>query len=182
MIGRLLAAAALSALAAMPTEAQVGPNGFMLRLEATLAAPRARVYEALVQPGSWWNGEHTYSGDARNLSIDPRPGGCWCERLPGGGGVEHGRVIYVVPGETLRVSGGHGPLQEWGATGSMTWALVEASGTTTVRLSYGVGGFFAGGFERIAPAVEQVLAEQLARLKGFVETGNAETDPDPEGA
>jgi hypothetical protein len=127
-----------------------------------------------VRIGSWWNGEHTYSGDARNMSMDARPGGCWCEQLPGGGGVEHGRVVYVVPGETIRLSSSLGPLQEWGAIGSMTWHLVETSGVTTVQLSYGVGGFFDGGFEQIAPPVEDVLTEQLQRLERFVETGRVD--------
>src|SRR5688572_22077440 len=141
---RRLAPAALLLLAAVgasPASAQAGPNGFMLRMEATVAAPRATVYQALVRIGSWWSGEHTYSGDARNLSLEPTPGGCWCERIPGGGGIEHGRVIYVAPDEILRLSGALGPLQEWGANGTLTWSLSEASGVTTVALSYGVGGF-----------------------------------------
>jgi hypothetical protein len=40
-------------------------------------------------------------------------------------------------------------------------------------MTYSVGGFMAGGFESIAPAVEQVLGEQANRLKRFVETGTA---------
>ena len=49
--------------------------------------------------------------DAKNLSIDARPGGCFCEKLPNGGGVEHARVVYVAPREVLRLSGALGPLQ-----------------------------------------------------------------------
>ena len=67
---------------------QVTPTGFLVKLETNIHAPVAKVYEALVaQIGSWWNPEHTYSHDAKNLSIDPRPGGCFCEKLPNGGGV-----------------------------------------------------------------------------------------------
>jgi hypothetical protein len=40
-----------------------------------------------------------------------------------------------------------------------------------VRLSYSVGGFIEGGFDKMAPAVEGVLGEQLRRLELFVETG-----------
>ena len=77
---------------------QVTPNGFLVKLEVSVNTPAAKVYDALVgQIGSWWNPEHTYSGDAKNLSIDARPGGCFCEKLPNGGGIEHARVIYVVP-------------------------------------------------------------------------------------
>ena len=69
---------------------QVTPNGFLVKFDVSVNAPAAKVYDALVgQIGSWWNPEHTYSHDAKNLSIDPRPGGCFCEKLPNGGGVEH---------------------------------------------------------------------------------------------
>jgi hypothetical protein len=64
-----------------------------------------------------------------------------------------------------------GPLQASGLAGSLTWALKAAPNGTTVELSYSVGGFFPGGFERIAPAVSAVLEEQLQRVTRFVETG-----------
>jgi uncharacterized protein YndB with AHSA1/START domain len=161
-------------LSGMPAQAapQVAPNGFLVKLEANVNAPKAKVYNALVgQVGSWWNPEHTYSHDAKNLSIDPRPGGCFCEKLPNGGGIEHLRVVYVAPREVLRLSGGLGPLQTSGVAGSMTWKLTGETENTRVELSYSVGGFIPGGFEKIAPAVESMLSEQLDRLKLFVETG-----------
>jgi hypothetical protein len=46
-----------------------------------------------------------------------------------------------------------------------------AENNTRVELSYSVGGFIEGGFEEVAPAVEEVLREQFDRLKLFVETG-----------
>jgi uncharacterized protein YndB with AHSA1/START domain len=135
-------------------------------------APSAKVYDALIgQIGLWWNPEHTYSHDAKNLSIDPRPGGCFCEKLPNGGGIEHLRVVYIAPNETVRLSGALGPLQASGVAGSMTWKLTGAAENTHVQLSYSVGGFISGGFEKIAPAVEAMLREQLDRLRMFVETG-----------
>jgi uncharacterized protein YndB with AHSA1/START domain len=150
----------------------VTPTGFLVKFELSVNAPPAKVYDALVgQVGSWWNPEHTYSHNAKNLSIDPRPGGCFCEKLPNGGGVEHLRVVYVAPGEVLRLSGGLGPLQGSGVAGSMTWKLTGDSDNTRVQVSYSVGGFIDGGFEKVAPAVESVLREQVDRLKLFVETG-----------
>jgi uncharacterized protein YndB with AHSA1/START domain len=151
---------------------QVAPNGFLVKLEANVKAPSAKVYDALIgQIGLWWNPEHTYSHDAKNLSIDPRPGGCFCEKLPNGGGIEHLRVVYIAPNETVRLSGALGPLQASGVAGSMTWKLTGAAENTHVQLSYSVGGFISGGFEKIAPAVEAMLREQLDRLRMFVETG-----------
>jgi uncharacterized protein YndB with AHSA1/START domain len=151
---------------------EVMPTGFLLKFELSVSAPRPKVYDALLgQVGLWWNSEHTYSHDAKNLSIDPRPGGCFCEKLPNGGGVEHLRVVYIAPGEVLRLSGGLGPLQSSGLAGSLTWKLTGDGDNTRIQLSYSVGGFIEGGFEKMAPAVESMLNNQLNRLKLFVETG-----------
>jgi uncharacterized protein YndB with AHSA1/START domain len=155
---------------------QVTPNGFLVKLEVSVNAPAAKVYDALVrQVGSWWDSEHTYSGDAKNLSIDARPGGCFCEKLPNGGGIEHARVIYVAPREVLRLSGALGPLQASGVAGTLTWKLTGGTDNTRIQLSYSAGGFIDGGFEKIAPVVESVLRGQLDRLKQFAETGKPTT-------
>src|SRR5262249_6153526 len=74
---------------AVQSTPQVMPNGFLVQFDVSVNAPPAKVYEALVgQIGSWWNPEHTYSHDAKNLSIDARPGVCFCEKLPNSGGIE----------------------------------------------------------------------------------------------
>ena len=172
---RLLGAAAVLALAGTSGQSapKVTPTGFLVKLEANTNASAAKVYEALIgQIGSWWNPEHTYSHDATNLSIDPRPGGCFCEKLPNGAGIEHLRVVYIAPPQLVRFSGALGPLQGSGLAGSMTWKLTGGAENTRVQLSYSVGGFIDGGFEKIAPAVEGMLSDQLNRLKLFVETGN----------
>ena len=151
---------------------EISPNGFLVKFDVSINAPAPKVYEVLVgHIGSWWNPEHTYSHDAKNLSIDARPGGCFCEKLPNGGGIEHLRVVYVAPPQVVRFSGALGPLQASGVAGSMTWKLTGAPDSTRLELSYGVGGFIPGGFEKMAPAVEAMLREQLDRLKLFVETG-----------
>jgi uncharacterized protein YndB with AHSA1/START domain len=159
---------------ALQSAPQVTPNGFLVKLEVTVNAPAAKVYDALVgQVGSWWDSEHTYSGDAKNLSIDARPGGCFCEKLRDGGGIEHAQVIYVAPREVLRLSGALGPLQASGVAGTLTWKLTSGTDNTRLQLSYSVGGFIEGGFKKMAPLVESVLRQQLDRLKQFAETGKA---------
>jgi uncharacterized protein YndB with AHSA1/START domain len=156
-----------------PALAQDDAHGFVVRDEVNIAAPLARVYDVLVDSiGSWWSSEHTFSGDANNLSIDARPGGCFCERLPNGGGVEHLRVVYVAPRHLLRMTGALGPLQGSGLAGSLTLQLSGVPGGTNLQLTYSVGGFWEGGFSQIAPAVKSVLGGQLQRLKRFVETGS----------
>ena len=165
---------ALVILSGTPAQSapQVTPNGFLVKFDVSVNAPAAKVYDALVgQVGSWWDPQHTYSGDAKNLSLDARPGGCFCEKLPNGGGIEHARVIYVAPREVLRLSGALGPLQGSGVAGTLTWKLTSGTDNTRLQLSYSVGGFIDGGFEKIAPAVEKVLRIQLDRLKLFAETG-----------
>jgi hypothetical protein len=59
---------------------------------------------ALGDVGRWWNAEHSYSGDAANLSLDVAPGGCFCERWKDGS-AEHGRVIMAFKDKTLRLPG-----------------------------------------------------------------------------
>ena len=146
--------------------------GFLVRNTATVNAPPAKVYAALTDGvGGWWDPAHTFSHDSRNLSVDAKPGGCFCERLPDGGGVQHMSVVYASPGKLLRLTGAIGPLQEAALAGTMTWNLVQAGGGTTVELTYAVGGFRAGGFRDIPTAVDGVLRGQLTRLKAFVETG-----------
>jgi len=153
-------------------------NGFTVRHEVLVAGAPARVFAASTKEvGRWWNPEHTFTGDSRNLSIDARPGGCFCEKFPKGGGIEHLRVVYVVPGEILRMVGGLGPLQEAGTAGSFTWKVSAAGDSSRVEWTYVVGGYIEGGFEPIAPIVSQVLGEQLERLKRFVETGQTDSRP-----
>ena len=152
--------------------ADLNASGFLSKHEVTVNATAANAYKALVdEVGGWWNPAHTYSNDARNLSIDARPGGCFCEKLPNGGGVQHMSVVYAAPGQVVRMMGALGPLQNSGLAGSMTWKFTPAASATKIELSYSVGGYMQGGFEKIAPAVDRVVGEQLGRLKTFIETG-----------
>jgi uncharacterized protein YndB with AHSA1/START domain len=167
------AALVLVACSATAGVVDVSPSGFLVRHEAVVDATPDKVYRTLTAGvGSWWNPDHTRSGDSKNLSIDARPGGCFCEKLPDGGGAEHMRVVFASPRRVLRMVGALGPLQESGLAGSMTWTLTPQGSTTKVEITYSVGGYFRGGFEKIAPAVDGVVGEQLLRLEKFVETGS----------
>jgi|ERR1700756_2098359 uncharacterized protein YndB with AHSA1/START domain len=150
----------------------VAPNGFEVASVAMIAAPADRVYAALGEVGHWWSPSHTFSGDAANLSLELRPGGCFCERLKDGGAVQHLLVVYAAPDEGLRLRGALGPLQMEGVDGTLSWTLKSAEGGTSLTQSYIVGGYIRGGMEAWAPRVDRVLDEQLQRLKSFVE-GNS---------
>ena len=78
----------LAPLCATPEVLDSAGNGFTVKVAFTVKAAPADVYNKLVHDiGEWWNPEHTFSGSAHNLSIDDKPMGCFCEKLPGGGGV-----------------------------------------------------------------------------------------------
>ena len=148
------------------------PGGFEVESTTAIAAPPGKVYAALIQPGQWWSSEHTYSGDAHNLTLDLRAGGCWCETLKNGGFAQHMRVVYADPGKALRVAGGLGPLQALGVVGALTWTIKPApGGGVTLTQTYVVGGYAPGGLANLAGPVDGVLSQQLARLKAYVETG-----------
>jgi uncharacterized protein YndB with AHSA1/START domain len=144
--------------------------GFEVSRTTTINATPTQVYRALGAPARWWSKAHTYSGDARNLSMVLRAGGCFCEKIPADSGtVEHARVVYARPGKLLRVLGGFGPLQSEGVTGTLTWALKAVAGGTEVTQNYVVGGYIRGGTKNFAAPVDQVLGEQLSGLKAYLE-------------
>src|SRR5262252_216399 len=175
MRSNVVALPILCAILVAPVRGEViesTPSGFSVRNTAANNAPPATVYAALTgKIGGWWDPAHTFSHDARNLSIDAKPGGCFCERLPDGGGVQHMSVVYASPGTLLRLTGAIGPLQEAALAATMTWNLSRAGDGTTVELTYTVGGFRVGGFRDLPTVVDGVLRGQLGRLKAFVETG-----------
>ncbi|MFN8587866.1 MAG: ATPase [Candidatus Eisenbacteria bacterium] len=171
----LAAACAAVCAFAVPTAghaavADSSAAGFLVHHEGVIHAPAADVYAALAKIGSWWDGNHSWSGQASNLSLDPRAGGCFCEKLPNGT-VQHMTVVYADPGKQLRLSGGLGPLQGLAVSGAMTFALKGGDDGTRVTLDYMVGGYMPGGIGSLAHPVDGVLGIQFARFKRFVETG-----------
>src|SRR3984893_5474554 len=108
------------------TVSDVASNGVTSKIDTHIAASPDKVYAALIEPARWWSSDHTFSGDANNLHLEARAGGCWCETLPNGGSVMHSTVVYVNPGKTLRLRGALGPLQELAVTGALTWKLEPA--------------------------------------------------------
>lgn len=176
--GPLIAAAVVAALlgGAVPAAAQVtarDAGGFVVSHDMTLAGDPQRVFAALTDEiANWWDADHSYSGQAENLFLEARAGGCFCERLPNGGSVEHMRVVFVSPGRLLRLAGGLGPLQGMGASGSMDFNLRPAQstddGATRLEFRYIVSGFAPDGLGNIADPVDAVLGAQLACLAAYL--------------
>ena len=174
-----LLAIAITALAPAWAAAEVidsSANGFTVKLAVTIQAPPADVYHRLIHNvGDWWNSAHTFSGDAHNLSIEEKPMGCFCEKLPGGGSVRHMEVIFLAPGKSLGLSGGLGPLQTMAVAGSMRFQISPAEGGSKLEVTYAVGGYLKAGLDSLAKPVDGVLLEQITRLKNYIEHG----DPAP---
>ena len=187
----LLPIAALAALVSQPAFAEVvasSETGFVIRQTAEVPADPAATWQALIAPQTWWSKAHTFSGDSANLYLDAQGGGCFCEKLPlkdgasgaRGGSVAHMRVVYADPGKALRMAGSLGPLQSEALTGTMTITLKPGGAGTRIVMEYIVGGYMRYKVEEIAPAVDKVLAEQLAGLAaslGSTETAEAEANP-----
>ena len=133
-------------------------------------------YEAFIRIGDWWSPAHTYSGNARALTLAPHAGGCFCEHW-GNNSVEHARVIQAIAGDTLRLSGGIGPLQSLSVQGvlTVTFRRME-NGQTRVSLSYRVAGPADAMLEALASPVDQVLGEQLS---GFAAARTKRADVQP---
>ncbi|MCM8730817.1 SRPBCC family protein [Hephaestia sp. GCM10023244] len=147
----------------------VATDSFELKTELTIAAPLDTVWATLGAPQTWWDKDHTYSGDSANLYLDRQATGCLCERLPGKGSVEHARIVFSQPPRVLRLVGGLGPLQREAVTATLTFTLEPDGDGTRATLEYVVGGYMRGGGETLAPAVDQVLVHQLDLMKAAAE-------------
>lgn len=171
---RSLAAAllALGLAAAAPGYGEVvesSATGFSTSASAIVAASPDVAWDELVHPARYWNGEHSWSGDAANLTMNPVAGGCFCEALPAhdghpAGSAEHMRVVQAMPGRLLRMRGALGPLQGEALAGTLSVTLEPVAGGTKLTWEYVVGGHARFDLAGVAPAVDRVVGEQLERL------------------
>jgi uncharacterized protein YndB with AHSA1/START domain len=170
MILRLLVLAAIGLAPAAAAAQVISSSATHFRLESRVTVPAtpAAVYAALGNVGSWWNLAHSYSGNAASLRLDPRAGGCFCEALPDGGSVEHGRILQARPGALLRLQTALGPLQGEAVTGVLTWTLRAAGTGTEIVQTYAVSGQVEGGVAALAAPVDGVMRDQLERLRAHL--------------
>jgi len=143
-------------------------HGFELRIEKTVNSDAMTIYRQFIRIGEWWDPEHTWFGKAENLTIEPRAGGCFCEKSTARE-VLHMTVSYVDPGKEIRMIGGLGPLQMMGVHGGWSWqfkALPE--NRTNVILNYQVVGFLPGGLDSLAEVVNGVQTNQVERLVSVI--------------
>ena len=160
---------ALASLAALfPAAAKVvdaTASGFTIENTVDVPVDAMTAWKALVEDvGEWWPRDHTWWGEASELTIEPRAGGCFCERN-GAQQAQHMQVAFVDPGRLLRLTGGLGPLQGMGLHGVLEFRLAAAAnGGTKITLFYRAGGYTPDDLAAFAPAVDQVQALQLGGL------------------
>ena len=148
-------------------------NSFVSRHEVVVKASPKEVWLALISPATWWTSEHTWSGSAKNLTLVPQAGGCFCETIPEvdepgrftlEGSVEHMRVVQAYPESALRMVGNLGPLQSEPVTGVLTIAISKVDKGTRIVWEYNVGGPMRYEVPVISKAVDGVMGVQLAAL------------------
>lgn len=163
-----LVVACLLLASSAPAVAEIkdaSPSGFTIENKRTVPVDATRAFRALVDDvDAWWPRDHTWWGAASKLSIEPRAGGCFCERA-GEQQAMHLLVSFVDPGRTLRLVGGLGPLQGMGLHGALEFrfAPLEAGGTE-ITMFYRAGGYTPDDLSKFAPVVDQVQARQLGGL------------------
>ena len=146
-------------------------TGFLVTYRFELAATPQKIFESVARIDQWWNPEHTWSGDARNLSLDPSPGGCFCERWKDGA-VQHARVVATLRDSLVRLEGSLGPLQALAVNGILSFAMKANGDKSLLVVTYRISGNAAAGLQKLAPAVDRVIGEQAGRLAAYVETGD----------
>lgn len=161
-------------------------NGFTVQHQTVIAGDAEAVWKAMIAPSRYWNADHSWTGDAENFYLVPQAGGCFCELIrttsadnikSSEGSVQHMRVIYAHNHKMLRMSGALGPLQGEAVTGTLTMLLQPQGSSTAVRFTYKVGGYMEYPIDEIAPAVDGVIGEQLARLSAlFADPEAADAD------
>ena len=166
---------ALSASSAGAAVADSSATGFTVKIPMHVNAPPADVYRKFVRNiGDWWSPAHTFSGSEKNLSIEEKAMGCFCEKLPDGGGVRHLEVVYLAPGKSIVMSGALGPMQSLAAAGNLRLQFTAEEGGTKLEVTYAVTGYLPGGMNAYAAPSDGMLTEQFTRFKNYVERGSPE--------
>lgn len=174
-IGTTLLAFCLAIVGTAQAEtSSVSSSGFTVTYAMVIDSQPERVWQAFTQLPRWWSSAHSWSGQASNMSLDAKAGGCWCERWGEGNSAMHGQVLMALPGSVLRFHAWLGPLQELPVSAVLTFATAKRDGATRLRATYQVAGAADAGLDKLASAVDGVIGEQVRRLKAFVETGKAD--------
>ncbi len=165
-----VAVLALSAFAtAAPAEViEKDADHFVLRYSMALETTPEDIYGAIGDVGQWWDSAHTYSGDARNLTLPLEVGACFCEALADGKTFEHGRVVAADPETGVLLDAPLGPLKGKATTAQWSLGWSGIAGGWEMVMTYVVRGPGLGAF---AEGVDGVMQGQFSRWVRFAEYG-----------
>jgi hypothetical protein len=147
-----------------------GDTGFSLKVVTTTSASPKDAFVAFTQVAKWWDPGQTHSGDAAHLNLVIKPGGALIETIPGTGFARHLKLLYVNPGEEIRLFGGLGPLQTMGVHGVMTVRFEARQNGTEITMLYNVSGFSEHGMKSLAPVVDAVQVNQMGRHAAYADS------------
>lgn len=169
-VATLLIAAGVFLASAVHAEIKdATPSGFTLENKRMVPVAPEAAFKALVDDvDQWWPKDHSWWGKEAKFSIDAKAGGCFCER---GGKHEalHMLVTFVDPPNTLRMTGGLGPLQGMGLHGALEFRFApQDGGGTEITMFYRAGGYTPDDLSKFAPVVDQVQGLQLGGLATFL--------------
>lgn len=106
----VLALAWIAAPGWLPADvADSSATGFTIKQTYRIQAAPQEVYRRFFRVGEWWSSAHTFSGDAHNLSMEEKAGGCFCEKMTEGG-VKHLEVVFLSTGKKIVLHGALGPM------------------------------------------------------------------------
>ena len=173
MLKSAIAAAAVSIalLSAAPAAAEVverHADGFTLRFEVAMETTPEDLLGSLGEIGKWWDGAHSYSGDAANMTLVMEPNGCFCEALPNGATFEHGRVVSIDPATGVLMNAPLGPLKATATKADLRFGWASANRGRTVVMTFVVEGPGLGAF---ADPVDGVMGGAFSRYVRYVEYG-----------
>ena len=142
---------------------EASDSHYVLRHEATSSLASDALWQRLVKPASWWHPDHTYSGDADNLSLDVRAGGLWRETWDGGS-VVHGSILFLEDGKSMRLYAPFGPLQGLGVYTVWTITVSADGAGSKVVFDEISSGAPSADLDELAKAVDYVKTEAITRL------------------
>lgn len=165
------AVAGIALLSGVPAAAEVverHADGFTLRFEIALETTPEDLLGSIGEIGRWWDGAHSYSGDAANMTLALEPEGCFCEALADGTMFEHGRVVSIDPMTGVLLNAPLGPLNGKATKADLGFGWAGANRGWTVVMTFVVEGPGLGAF---ADPVDGVIGGAFSRYVRFVEYG-----------
>ena len=136
---------------------------FTLLIKENSTLSVEQVWQKLIHPKVWWHPDHTYCGDANNLTLEAIAGGHWREDWSDGS-VLHGTVLNIQKHKLLRLNAPFGPLQSMSVSAIWTITMSKTDTGTAIQFEFIATGIDSSQLDKIAPAVNQVKGQAIKRL------------------